>query len=440
MTTSNNQTLAQLQTVDPRVLHFTPLGLGGAMQPEDAADYHQRLLASLVLADDVAQTTRQKFEQLCAGYRQGLLCYELFTLVADAARLTMEHALRDRFAAHHNGTITVQDKNGDEHQIVYTTYSDFYDQYKKKVRGTKIGMGSSEAWIGFSGMLEDLLRWARREGLLRGQRNRHIERAKRDLRNLTAHGTYHLLDPFEAYRTLSDLMELINHLWGQPTPGGRLHPAPITRDVVAIRWNNTTGSVRAGHAAQLAYEREDNDEFTYILVRAAFCPSELEDPHLMEYDARHATTQFPSQYLWGPGTRAEAVAWFEREAPEPDTCDYLDQIFVIRVHDGRIHLPMYPAIAASLPKEEQPGTWHAVRADGPYEVFAHTRAVAAAEQGHALGGECAQCPVHTIASGDLTQVLQAAQTAGVDITAVQVPDVRTVFADVVAPRSAAIPS
>ncbi|MFD7999705.1 hypothetical protein [Streptomyces mirabilis] len=432
MTTTSTHALAELQAVDPRILHFTPLGLGGPMQAEDAADYQQRLVANLVLADDVAQATRQKFEQLCAGYVQGALCYDLFTLVADAAQLTLEQALRDRFAAHHGGRLTVQDRAAYEHQIIYTTYPDFYEQYKK-VRGCKIRMGTSNTWRGFNATLDGLLLWARREGLVRGQRNRHNERAKKALRNLTAHGTFHLLTPVEAYRALSDLAEIINHLWGHSTPGGRLYPAPITRDVVAIGWDSTTGSVVAGHAAQLALEDKD-DELTYVLVRAVFSPGERDDPNLMEYDARHATTRFPAQYLWGPGSRTQAIAWFEQAAPEPDTCDHLDQIFVIRVYEGRIHLPMYPGAAGALQQAERQGTWHAIRADGPAEVFAHTRALSATESGHTRRGECPHCPVETIASGDLHSVLRAAQTAGSDVTTVVAPDVRTPFADLMVPR------
>jgi hypothetical protein len=432
VTTTTNDHLCALQAVDPRVLHFTPFGLGGAMRPEDAADYQQRLISNLVLADDVAQTTLQKFEQLCAGYAQGLLCYDLFTLVSDAAKLTLEQALRDRFAAHHNGTITARNEAGSERQIAYTSYADFHDQYRK-LRKPEIQMGSSNAWTPFNGTLDGLLKWARREGLLRGQRNRGIERAKKALRNLTAHGMFHLLTPVDVYRDLSDLAEIINHLWGHATPGGRLYPAPIPREVVAIGWN-TTGSVRAGHAAQLA-DQQQEEEFIFVLVRAVFWPGEREDPNLMEYDTRNATTHFPAEYLWGPGTRAHAIAWLEQEAPEPDSCDSLDQVFVIRVHDDRIHLPMYPGVAAALLPPEQQGTWYAIRADGPAEVFAHTRAVSTAAHGHARTGACEQCAVETIASGDLATILQAARTAGADINPLTTPDVRTPFADLMAPRS-----
>ncbi|MGC5040024.1 hypothetical protein ACPXCS_32290 [Streptomyces sp. DT190] len=36
-------------------------------------------------------------------------------------------------------------------------------------------------------------------------------------------------------------------------------------------------------------------------MRAVLCPGGVTDLNLLEFDARSATTAFPSQYLWGPG-------------------------------------------------------------------------------------------------------------------------------------------
>ena len=70
-------------------------------------------------------------------------------------------------------------------------------------------------------MLDSLLRWARGEGLLRGQRNRRLEPRLKSFRNYVAHGAGdHLVMPVNAARTLSDLAEVISQIWGSPTPGG----------------------------------------------------------------------------------------------------------------------------------------------------------------------------------------------------------------------------
>jgi len=41
------KTLEELQAADERALVCTPLGLGGRMKPEDAADFQQRVIARL---------------------------------------------------------------------------------------------------------------------------------------------------------------------------------------------------------------------------------------------------------------------------------------------------------------------------------------------------------------------------------------------------------
>ncbi|MFR0355235.1 hypothetical protein [Streptomyces sediminimaris] len=415
------KTLEQLQAVDERTLHFTPWGLG-RMRAEDSAEFQQRVIARLKLADDVAESTRNKFEQLRAGFSHGVLCYELFTLVEDATRLTFEQALRDRSMTHHQGrAVDVRDRRGREHQVTMTSYPAFYEQFRN-VKGAEIRMGATGDWERFNGMLDGLLRWARREGLLRGQRSRSLEPVQRELRNMAAHGSYHLNSPVDAARTLSDLAELINHLWGQPTPGGRLYPAPLVRDIVAIGWNESGHTILAGPAEHLA-SSGDEEPLTYLLVRAV-----VDDPALMEFDARAAATVFPSAYLWGPGTRAEAVDWLEANRPEPDRCDYLDQVVLVRAVDGRVDLPVHPRVAAAFSPQQQRGTWYAVRVDRALDAFGHVRALVAAQPGHEPDGECRKCPAETLATGDIATVMAAAHKAGADTAALTVPDVRTPLA------------
>ncbi|SEM68373.1 hypothetical protein [Streptacidiphilus jiangxiensis] len=417
------KTLEELQAPDERTLVFSPLGLGGKMRPQDAADFQQRVVARAQLADDVAETTRAKFEQLRAAYVRGVLCYELFTLVEDQAQLALEQALRDRFAARYLGQdVEVRDRRGRVHRIAMASYPAFFERFRE-LKGVEIRTGAPADWVRFNGMLGGLLSWARHEGLLRGQRNRTLEPVLQDMRNHVAHGSYGLSTPVDAARTLSDLAEIINHLWGHPTPGGRLYPAPVERGVVALGWSKSGDRICAARAEDLTAEGED-DELTWLVIRAVY-----DDPGLMEYDARHATTRFPAQYLWGPGPRAEAAAWLALDRPEPDQRDHLDQVVLVRSVDGEVGLPMYPAIAAGLPAGEQAGTWYAVRVDRPLDALGHVRALAAGGPGHRADGECRGCPAETLAVGDITAVLQAAGRAGAAVAAVEVPDVRTPFAE-----------
>jgi hypothetical protein len=415
------KTLEDLQAADERTLHFTPLGLG-KMRPEESADFQQRVMARLQLADDVCGTTRQKFEQLRAAFNHGVLCYELFTLVEDASRLALEQALRDRFAARYEGQeLEVLDGNGSMHRITMTKYPAFYDEIRK-IRGAKIRMGASRDWERFNGTLEGLQTWARRESLLPGQRNRSMDRVQRALRNMIAHGTYHLTTPVDAARTLSDLAETINHLWGQPTPGGRLYPAPVDRTIVVLGWTENGDSIWAARGEDLL-DTDQGDGRTWVVLRAVY-----DDPNLMEFDARHATTAYPAQYLWGPGTRGAAAAWLKVNQPEPDQSNYLDQVVLVRAQDGVVDLPVYPSVAAGLPAAQQGGTWYAVRVDRALDALGHVRALVTG-QGHPQVGECQYCPAETLATGDITSALAAASSAGAETTPRGVPDVRTPLAD-----------
>lgn len=416
------KSLEDLRAADERTLHFTPYGLGGAMRPEDALAFQQRVIERYELAPEVAHGTRQRFEQLRSVYAYGLLCYDLFTVVRDAALLVVEQALRDRFVDFHDGTVCFRDGTGTEHNVAISGYADFYEKYKQ-LGGRRIPMGPSRRFTGFNGTLDGLYRWARREGLLRGQRNRGREKTKARMRNHVAHPSgYHLFTPVEASQALGDLAEIINHLWGHTTPGGRLYPAPVPHSIVAIGWRAASGQTMVCRAENLAVSSED--AFEYVLVRAVFSPGEAEDPNLMEFDSRFETTAYPADLLWGPGTRAEALAWLTENNPASSTCDYLDRVFLIRHHDGHLSLPMRPAIAAGLPTHRRTGTWYAVRADDPREAFAHIRQQLDASAQHTPAGECRGCSAETLARGDHRQALAAAEQAGASVAPVDPADVK----------------
>lgn len=219
------KTLVQLQEPDSRTLAFTPqgLGVGVQMRAEDSARYQQECVAGLELAAAVADGTRQNFDHLRAAFAQGVLCYDIYTLVADHALLVIEQALRDRFLEWHQGTITFVDPAGVDRPKSVTDYEDVMKAIGKartrvdgKYKAWKLRVGPTKT-ISFTGMLTDLYAWARGVGLLRGHRNRGKEKALTRLRNLVAHPNgYHLHGPVETVRTLSDVAEIINRLWVCP--------------------------------------------------------------------------------------------------------------------------------------------------------------------------------------------------------------------------------
>ncbi|MEU2930567.1 hypothetical protein ABZ636_36895 [Streptomyces sp. NPDC007251] len=432
---SEIRSLEELQTPDRTALVFTAYGLGKAMPPENLARYLQVLVANCELASDVGESTRREFDRLRRLFPYGVLEYDVFTVIDDRALLVMEQALRERFVQWCAGAITFEDAASGEPPITATvrSYDDVFAAVKKLGRRSRRRKQPRARWqlrvgptlIDFNGTLAGLRAWARAVGLLRGQRTRGIEHAMSRLGNAVAHPTgYHRTTPVETARTLHDLAELINQLWGHPTPGGRLYPAPVERDVNVMAWNDE-GSLYLAPADAL---REDTDAegYVYLLVRCVFRPgSRLDDAHWSAFDARFETTQFPADYLWGPGSHSEALAWLDAHHPEGDTVDYVDRVFMLREHDGHLYPPMRTEVAAGLTGEEQRGTWHTVRADFPEHAFAHVRGLNGSPTAHARTGDCESCPAHQLGSGTHEQALRAAEDAIGTVIHQRPPAVRT---------------
>jgi hypothetical protein len=189
------KTLAELQEADERTLVFSPSGLGGRMRPEDAAEYQQQVIARHEISEAVAEGTRQAFEQLREICAYGVLCYPIYTIIADQGLLVFEQALRDRSIEFHKGTVTfIHSSTGQDQEVKAEKYEDV-SAFLRSMDGKKalLRVGDGPETMRFNGMLTGLLAWARRLGMLRGQRNRFVEQAIRRLRNYAAHPSgYHL--------------------------------------------------------------------------------------------------------------------------------------------------------------------------------------------------------------------------------------------------------
>lgn len=427
------KSLSELQEADEATLVFGPLGLGGTMRPQDSAEFQQQVVARHELVPAVADGTRKSFERLRTIYAYGVLCYDIFTIVHDHALLVLEQALRDRFIDYHRGRAIefVQPRTGRTEGIIAERYEQVHD-FISGHRGWKLRMGDGPETIEFNGMLYGMREWARRTGLLRGQRNRGIEQAISNLRNMVAHPTsYTLTTPVDAAMTIGDLAEIINHLWGASTPGGRLYPTPIPRTVIALMWNREGTEVRTAVVADLPdedataegiaeLEVPEHDEWSYVLLRGVDHDWDL----LHSFDAKYETTKMPSEWLWGPGSASEALTWLRQARPVGDEIDILDRLFVIRFHDGLLYLPRNPEIAAGVTDEEKPGVWYVIRADSPLPAFNHLRQSLAGGFACSLRGRCSQCPVETIGAGSWQEAIDMLARAGLKISARQVPDVR----------------
>ncbi len=154
----------------------------------------------------------------------------------------------------YGGTAEFRDTAGNPHHVSTEPFRDLQAEVRRHEEDQwRLVVSRTGGAIRFDGMLDSLLRWAREEGLLRGQRNRALDRPLRDMRDYVAHGAGdHLLMPGDSAQAISDAAEIINQLWGMTTPGGRLYPAPIPREVQLIGWS-ARGSVMVG---QVGLSRE----------------------------------------------------------------------------------------------------------------------------------------------------------------------------------------
>lgn len=395
--------LTDLQASDERVRRFTSLGLsmGGLLTAEAAAEHQQRTIASAELVGAVPGGTRASFERLRILHSYGILCYDAFTTVVDLAPIVADLALRERFLAFYGNDVPVVERNGNEWLLTVTSVGHLVETLREE--GLRLrDWPPNERFVGGFGQL---LRWARGHDLLSGQRARHTERLLQWWRNRLAHpDAHHLVMPVDSARDIHDLAEIINRLWGSRTPGGRLYPAPIRREILALAIE-PEGGASVGLASALQND-SSLAHATVLLVRGV-----RDDEGLLEFDAQYEHTQFPVELLWGPGTHQGALDWLAQEDPQPDTVDYLDRWFVIRRDAARHEAPRHPAVAVGLPESQRGGQWRLVRADFPSDAFIHVRF-----EHDPFMGPCPSCATEGIAEGTLADLLTVLHEHGVDMT------------------------
>lgn len=409
------KTLAELREVDPASLVIRPLNLDEDAIAEGMAEYRQELVAEFGLVDGVPETTRLSYDRIRTIYSYGIFCYDFYTVAGDAARLVAEQALRDRFLPFYDGTVTFVDRSDGEHTVTAGSFDALYDRNQPLVQRnwSRLKLRSGGSPIKFDGMLTSLLRWARAENLLGGQRDRLQDRYRIWFRNYTAHPHYHREMPDDAAAEIFHLAALINRLWGGQVP------APIQREPVALAWTDS----------MISYGLAENFSLQGLMPADATCAIVLADPADRtigdSFDARYAMTARPCDYLWGPGIWDEAVEWLRDAQPSSDDIMVTDQLFLLRFHDNRLFMPFIAPVAAGLDSVEQSGSWYLIRADYPHDAFSHMRHVLATEGGDFTRGSCQLCPTESIAAGSWQEVLDLARDLEEEVTPKYVPDLRS---------------
>ena len=425
---------------DERTLSFGPLGLSGKLDPNDAVRYQQDVISHPQLASNVPKRVRECVNRLRTLYLYGVLCYDFFTFAHDQARLTLEFALRERFIEFHGGSAQFVNTSGGSHDLATSPFTGLQAALRKQAARNdewRLAVRRTGGSIRFDGMLDALLRWAREEQLLRGQRNRAQDHLLTQMRDYVAHGAGdHLLLPGDAARSISDMVEIVNQLWGTATPGGRLYPAPIRREVQLIGWSpreqvmvGPVGLPYDGHplgpeeaVRQLASAipgQGSIDDWTWVLVRAV-----PHDEGLIRYDSLFEATTYPCDLLWGPGNALDAVTWAEDELPEGDAVDVLDRLFLVQYDRGRLYIPRRPEIFLGLSESDRAGTWSLIRADDPLQAFGHARNVAAGGTGCSRRGQCQQCAAETLRRGTWKEAADAVTAECPQCQPLHQPDVR----------------
>jgi len=400
-------TFADLARADERTQRFTPYGLSTGtriLSPEACCQFQQECVAS-ELDQNVPDSTRAGFDRLRLFHTYGVLCYELFTITDDLTWIVLEQALRVRFIAYYEGKIPVKDKQG----LTSTFAASDFEVLSRAFRrgGSHYGFQLHTGTGTSSTMpltLEPLLRWAHHSGLLDGQRNRRVQLAVyADRRNHFAHGgsIERLGMPPDSARSIRDLGEIINRVWGVRTPGGRIYPAPIAREPFVLAWSEGW-PVKAGSLfTRLRPEQLRNSPTNARNYMVVLAPDV--DQNLYEFDARYEVTPYPVDWLWGPSDRKGALAWLAANPVIGDSASTIDRIFAIRVENGRVYLPMRPEIFKNIPTEMRSGGWRLIQADFPNDAHFHARH----EERNELCPEkkYGGCPVTELANGSWSEML-----------------------------------
>jgi hypothetical protein len=405
---------ADLIQPDRRTLRFTPYGLApGVLRPDDAVAFQSAVIADAVLAEAVPDEIRAEFGRLRDKHVRGVTDYGNFAEVCNQAIGLYEPALQLRFLQFYQGRdIPFIDRDGAAAPLRADDYDAVY-RHVSATKGKHIQSSGGRVW--FNGTLHGLLSWARNEGLLRGQRARHFELIIMRQRNRISHGGgYRLEGPVTSAEEIQDLSEFVNQLWGVPTAGGRLYPAPVTREILAL--GSGPGGVRRLAQAGWLSDAED-PALTWVLLRG------VSNREAMSFDSRYQTSAIPSEYLWGPGTASEALRWLEAHQPAPDLVDPVDQLMLIRHHGNQLYLPQRPEVAVAMPPADQTGRWYLLLADHPWAALACVRASVNGDPGH--HGSCG-CVTRRLAHGAWRTVRAKIRELRPNLVSTLPPDVRVV--------------
>lgn len=368
--------------VDPRGLYFTPLGLGGPMSPAAAQDVFAREGEVLALPDAVPASVRSQFAKALRMYADGVFTYDNFTTAPREAYRVLELALKARFLEHYAAGVALTSDGADELVVVRE-----FEEVRQRLRRREARLKGHPR---FNGSLASLLRWARDEHYLYGQRNGVREDATLRIRNYEVHSEFDRVRmPPDTWRTLRHVSEVIARLWGAALPTRTAYPGTIERlpMIVGQGPQELEGTQFPLELLPQVDDEDAREPVWYVLLGA------LEE-QLMWWRPGIEGTNTPVERLWGPGTWRElkaAVAVLAHDW-KPDTAMVLDRVFYVRVQDGAVDAARSAAQVLDLREHQVGEEWFVVTTDSPGDARTHVP--------RALSGTCRKrecdCPATTL--------------------------------------------
>ena len=413
------KTISELSQPHSASLLFTPHGLGGGQPPEHAARYLQEMVLRWELALAVPEAVLKRFQRLQLLHAYGLFQYDFFTMADEAAHLLVETALGERFLEYtgrHLWFVRATREAQYCGELGATTYHDVAEAMRgprRKAEGDP-NFPFAEGWRvvdvdtgdhdpDFNGGLHALYDWARRKKLLTGQRSRRIEPLIRKSRNRAAHPHHPTtVMPVDSARTIAEVAETINMLWGRQTPGGRLYPAPIDRELIALGRRSDGGTIEL-HASQLADINSDHRDDEFVLLLGYWLDE------LREFQLGAEMTAMPCQLIWGPGSfdaAQEALKTIPLDRWR-DSVSYIDRVFLVpETAEGPPQPPRSPRSFLEMGDAADRMSWQVVIADLPFDALGHVAHVVREGSDRPVGW-CEQCAVEVLGAG-LTSAQAAA--------------------------------
>ncbi len=182
--------------------------------------------------------------------------------------------------------------------------------------------------------------------------------------------------PPDAFRTLVDVSEVINTLWGHDTPGRRLFPSPLERRTRAVALAPDRSQATEMRIDQARGDGDEQRAWQWYVFPA------VDDERLVEIGAEgltlahrpgFETTVFPCALLW-QGAWEDLVRGLDTGAIEPavDSIQHLDRLFFVRADGGTIDPARCAADVLALDPVPA-GRRYALTADSPIDAWVHVR-------------------------------------------------------------------